>query len=214
MMSYLSFFNEFDFVKNNITSVKHRLLFPEELYEGGTHLSVSTLSAYITILFIWMAFTNIIIPYVCIYYIYTWLPLGKRFLFCRFGHWIYITGFVLVNIHHSHVVKIPGIQIQVIDDISSLFLFLSDNIQNNIVEMHVHAMWHLLLDLWHATLSKYTGVEMHSFRSHIRDHFDLEWKSTLKIVEYTLKIVEYTLKIVESTLKRVIQTITLEWIPL
>ena len=38
---------------------------------------------------------------------------------------------------------------------------------------------------------------------HIRDHFVLEWKSTLKIVESTLKIVE-------STLKRVIQT-TILW---
>ena len=63
-------------------------------------------------------------------------------------------------------------------------------------------------------LSKCAGVEIHSFRSHIRDHFVLEWKSTLKLVESTLKIVESTLKIVESTLKRVIQTNTLEWIPL
>ena len=49
-------------------------------------------------------------------------------------------------------------------------------------------------------LSKCAGVEIHSFnRSYIRDHFVLEWKSTLKLVE--------------STLKRVIQT-TLEWIHL
>ena len=47
-------------------------------------------------------------------------------------------------------------------------------------------------------LSKFAGVEIHSFRSHIRDHFVLAWKSTLKIVE--------------SNLKRVIQTTTLEWI--
>ena len=44
------------------------------------------------------------------------------------------------------------------------------------------------------------GVEIHSFRNHIMDHFVLEWKSTLKIVAYTLK--------------RLIQTTTLEWIPL
>ena len=30
---------------------------------------------------------------------------------------------------------------------------------------------------------KCAGVEIHSFRSHIRDHFVLEWKSTLKILE-------------------------------
>ena len=52
---------------------------------------------------------------------------------------------------------------------------------------------------------KCAGVEIHSFRSQIRDHFVLEWKSTLKIVESTFKLVE-------STLKRVIQTITLEWV--
>ena len=59
------------------------------------------------------------------------------------------------------------------------------------------------------------GVEIQSLRSHIRNHFVLEWKSTLKIVESTLKIVE-------STLKRVIQTgysgvdssIIWEWIQL
>ena len=37
----------------------------------------------------------------------------------------------------------------------------------------------------------FLGVEIHSFRSHIRDHFVQEWKSTLKIVH-------------ESTLNRVI----------
>ena len=34
---------------------------------------------------------------------------------------------------------------------------------------------------------KCAGVEIHSFRSHIKDHIVLEWKSTLKIVESTLK---------------------------
>ena len=53
-------------------------------------------------------------------------------------------------------------------------------------------------------LSKWAGVKS-TLRSHIRDHFVLEWKSMLKVVESTLKIVE-------STLNRVIQT-TLEWIP-
>ena len=56
-------------------------------------------------------------------------------------------------------------------------------------------------------LSKCAGVETLSFRSHIRDYFVLEWKSTLKTVESTLKIVE-------STPRRVIQTTILEWIPL
>ena len=42
----------------------------------------------------------------------------------------------------------------------------------------------------------------------------LEWKYTLKIMESTLKIIEFALKIIESTLKRVVQTTSLEWIPL
>ena len=41
----------------------------------------------------------------------------------------------------------------------------------------------------------------------ILDHFVLEWKSALKIVESTPKIVE-------SILNSVIQTATLDWIPL
>ena len=49
-------------------------------------------------------------------------------------------------------------------------------------------------------LFKCAGVDVHSFRSHIKDYFDLEWKSMLKRVE--------------STLKRMIQPTTLEWIPL
>ena len=36
-------------------------------------------------------------------------------------------------------------------------------------------------------LCKCAGAEIHSFRSHIRDHFVLDWKSTLKLVESTLK---------------------------
>ena len=55
-----------------------------------------------------------------------------------------------------------------------------------------------LWTMWY--LYKCAGVEIHSFRSHIRDHFVLEWKSTLKIVE--------------SALKRVIQTTPLEYMPL
>ena len=57
---------------------------------------------------------------------------------------------------------------------------------------------HNYLYLEHA-LFKYTGVEIHSFGSHSRDHFVLEGKSMLKIEE--------------STLNRVIQITSLEWIP-
>ena len=47
--------------------------------------------------------------------------------------------------------------------------------------------WRRLFRSWHMyILSKYTGVKIHSFWSHIRDHFILEWKSKLKIVESTL----------------------------
>ena len=45
-------------------------------------------------------------------------------------------------------------------------------------------VWYLAKD--HASLlMQRSGI--HSFRSHIRDHFVLEWKSTLKIVESTPK---------------------------
>ena len=36
-------------------------------------------------------------------------------------------------------------------------------------------------------LMQWSGKEIHSFRSHIRDHFVLEWKFTLNIVESTPK---------------------------
>ena len=54
----------------------------------------------------------------------------------------------------------------------------------------------LFIPYWSPYSLKCAGGEIHSFRSHIGDHFILERK------------------IVESTLKRVIQPNTLEWIPL